>query len=54
MRIDAPSMAKTAGLRAEIRAEVAAIAPMDHQESQDITACLDWIDSGANFTCQHY
>lgn len=48
MREDAPSRAKTAGLRGEIRAEVAALFPIDHKEAQDISSCLAWIDSGAD------
>ena len=34
-------------LRAAIRAEVAAIAPLDAQEAEHRQAALDWIDSGA-------
>ncbi|OHX15687.1 hypothetical protein BI343_17075 [Chromobacterium amazonense] len=35
------------GARAAIRAEVAAIAPLDALEAQHRQAALDWIDSGA-------
>lgn len=48
MSENCPSKAESALLKATIRVEVSGITPADAAEAQDITACLDWIDSGAD------